>query len=186
MYASRAATQQVDSGGVRPAWLAALDNDPAGTYYRHFFEFTKRFRPALFLEIGTCEEKAAAHAASGNPEGLVITVDVKEQAKRLTEALSVPNIVSLLGHSQELPRRLRYMPRLDALLIDADDTFEAAGREYALYRSFLRDGGTIFFDDIHLNGDMERFWEAIPDPKAELPKAKRHYISSLDPTRDIP
>ncbi|MCE9584602.1 MAG: class I SAM-dependent methyltransferase [Planctomycetes bacterium] len=165
----RLASEHEAPPDLRPAWLASLDNDPAGTYYRYFFEFAKRYRPAVFLEIGTCEGKAAAHAAAGNPEGLVITLDVKEQAKRLTEAIGLPNVVSLVGHSLELPRRLRYLPRLDALFIDADHSFETAGREYALYRSFLRDGGTSFFDDIHLNGDMERFWAAMPDPKAELP-----------------
>lgn len=154
---------------TRPSWLSAMDNDPAGTYYRYLYEFTRRHRPAVFLEIGTCEGKAAVHAATGNPQGLVITLDVKEQSKRLAEAHQVPNLVAIVGHSLLLPGKLRYLPLIDALFIDADHSFDAAGREYALYRRFVRPGGVIFFDDIHLNRDMERLWAEIPDAKAELP-----------------
>jgi predicted O-methyltransferase YrrM len=157
-----------DGPDERPEWLRQLDTDETSVYYRFFFEFARRFRPAIAFEIGTCEGKSAAHLAAGNPEGVVITLDIKPQAKSLADALLLPNLVSVTCDSMAGPQLLRWMPSIDLLFIDGDHTLPQAYGEYELYRPFVKDGGLIFFDDIHISPEMEFMWRTLADPKEDL------------------
>ncbi len=153
---------------ARPVWLRELDSDPTSVYYRYFYEFARTLKPAVTFEIGTCEGKSAAHFAAGNPEGLVITLDVRAMSKSAMEAMHLPNVVPLLCDSLEAPQRLRYLPTIDLLFIDGDHRLEQAYAEYTAYRPFVRDGGLIFFDDIAINDGMRHLWDSIAEPKQAL------------------
>lgn len=157
----------------RPDWLKSIDRDPTSVYYRFFYEFARAFRPRTIFEIGTCEGLSAAHLAAGNPDGTVITLDIKPEAKRLADALLIPNLVSIVCHSVEAPNRLKWVPPIDLLFVDGNHAFDDAYGEYVAYRPFVRDGGLIFFDDISINDDMQRLWNAVSDPKTVL--AGLHY-----------
>jgi predicted O-methyltransferase YrrM len=152
----------------RPDWLKSIDRDPTSVYYRFFYEFTRAFRPRSIFEIGTCEGLSAAHLAAGNPDGTVITLDIKPEAKRLADALLIPNLVSIVCHSVDAPKRLKWIPPIDLLFVDGNHAFDDAYGEYVAYRPLVRDGGLIFFDDISINDDMQRLWNAVSDPKAIL------------------
>jgi RimJ/RimL family protein N-acetyltransferase len=179
---------------LRPRWLRDLDLDPTSVYYRFLFECSRTLRPAVVFEIGTCEGKSAAHLAAGNPDGLVITLDVRPTARTHVENLRLPNLVFLQSDSMDAPRNLRHMPKIDLLFIDGDHRFDQVYAEYALYRPHVKDDGLIFFDDIDISGEMRRLWAAIPDPKESLPAlhytgfgvaARSAAIAPL-PLRDLP
>ena len=163
----------LDFPDERPQWLKDLDMDPTSVYYRYLFEFARKFRPGISLEIGTCEGKSAAHLAAGNPEGVVVTLDIKPEAKRLADALLLPNLVAIVGDSIALLDRLKWIPSLDVLFVDGDHTFRNAYGEYVAYRPHVHDGGLVFFDDIAISDGMRRVWESVPDPKESLPNL--HY-----------
>lgn len=172
-HVARLARTFLDRPDGRPDWLRALDTDPTSVYYRFLYEFARDVRPAFSLEIGTCEGKSAAHLAAGNPEGLVVTLDIKPEAKRLADALLLPNLVAVVGDSIGLLERLKWVPKLDVLFVDGDHTFRNAYGEYIAYRLHLRDGGLVFFDDIAINDGMRRMWDSVVDPKEALPNL--HY-----------
>jgi hypothetical protein len=65
------------------------------------------------------------------------------------------------------------MPTIDLLFIDGLHEFDQAHQEYVLYRNHVRQGGLIFFDDLHINSGMDKLWELVPEPKLELPQL--HY-----------
>lgn len=158
---------------LRPEWLRTLDDDPTSVYYRFFFECTAKVKPLVSFEIGTCEGKSAAHLASGHSGGTVITIDIRPESKISVDRLLLPNVVSILGDSLEIPHILKWMPALDLLFIDGQHDLRQAYREYLLYRPYVREGGIVYFDDIHIDNGMERLWEVIQDPKVELPSL--HY-----------
>jgi predicted O-methyltransferase YrrM len=158
---------------LRPEWLRALDDDPTSVYYRFFFECATTMKPLVSLEIGTCEGKSAAHLATGYSGGTVITIDIRPESKTSADRLLLPNVVSIVGDSLEIPHLLKWMPVLDLLFIDGQHDLRQAYREYLLYRPYVREGGLVYFDDIRINSGMERLWEVIQDPKTELPSL--HY-----------
>ena len=179
----------------RPDWLKSIDRDPTSVYYRFFYEFARTFCPKTTFEIGTCEGLSAAHLAAGNPEGTVITLDIKPEAKRLADALLIPNLVSIVCHSIEAPKRLKWIPPIDLLFVDGNHAFDDAYGEYVTYRPLVRDGGLIFFDDISINDDMQRLWNAVSDPKTVLDglhytgfgvAEKRTHTSKAQPDVELP
>ena len=153
----------------RPDWLRAIDDDPTSVYYRFLYHCTVILRPRVSFEIGTCEGKSAAHLAAGCPGGTVITVDIRLSSKGATDQLLIPNLVSIVGDSLEVPSVLKWMPPLGLLFIDGDHELRQAYREYLMYRPYVKAGGLILFDDIHINSGMDQLWELIRDPKRELP-----------------
>lgn len=153
----------------RPAWLKDIDRDPTSIYYRFFYEFTKAFKPSVMFEIGTCEGASAAHLAAGNPDGLVITLDIKAEAKRMADALCIPNLVAVTSDSLEAVTRLKWMPAIDVLFIDGNHALRDAYGEYLAYRSHVVESGLFFFDDVAINNEMRMMWKAIADPHRSLP-----------------
>lgn len=158
---------------ARPEWLRALDTDPTSVYYRYFYVLAQRYGPRSIVEIGTYEGKSAAHLAAGNREGRVTTLDVSAGAKTLADALMIPNLVALVCNSLQAPQLLKWIPDIDLLFIDGHHECHQVQKEYIAFRPFVREGGLIFFDDIHINAGMDHFWSAIPDRKVELPEL--HY-----------
>src|SRR5579872_3631131 len=135
---------------LRPEWLRTLDNDPTSVYYRFFFECAAKVKPLVSFEIGTCEGKSAAHLATGNPRGTVITIDIRPESKTLADCLLLPNLVSIVGDSLKIPPLLKWMPALDLLFIDGQHDLRQAYQEYLQYRPYVREGGLVYFDDIHI------------------------------------
>ena len=169
---------------ARPDWLQALDVDPTSVYYRFLYHCSAMLKPSVSFEIGTCEGKSAAHLAAGCPSGTVITIDIRRSSKAATDQLLVPNLISIVGDSLQVPSVLKWMPQLDLLFIDGVHELSQAYREYLMYRPYVKEGGLIFFDDIHINPGMDQLWELVRDPKQELPTL--HYtgfgVAAKDPS----
>ena len=153
----------------RPQILKDL-TEPAPTcllYNRFFYELTKELKPKLTLETGTDRGRSAAHLALGNPDGLVITIDIDKTCKDNVDALKIPNITSYaidsLAHVGTIPDGA-----LDILFLDSLHTYEHTIAEWRAFQRKVKRGGLAFFDDIHLDGGMERFWSEVTGTKVDI------------------
>jgi predicted O-methyltransferase YrrM len=152
----------------RPDWLKILLTDPDNPYHRFLFEVVRRLRPRLSWEIGSCEGAGAGHLGEGFREGQVVTVDIKAEAKNAVDALSLPNVVALLGDSLEILNKIKWKPSIDLLFIDGEHTHSRVASECAAYFPLVKPGGLILFDDIALSPEMSAVWDEIKEPKVAL------------------
>ena len=53
--------------------------------------------------------------------------------------------------------------KTDVWYFDSLHTYEQLTKELALYSPFFKKGSLLFFDDIHLNGEMEKAWGEIQE-----------------------
>jgi len=153
----------------RPQILKDL-TAPAPTclaYNRFFYELTKELKPKLCLETGTDRGRSAAHLALGNPDGLVITIDIDQACKANVDALKIPNISSFAINSLDY---VKAIPDgfLDILFLDSLHTYEHTPTEWRAYQRRVKKGGLVFFDDIHLDAGMDRFWSEVTGVKVDL------------------
>jgi predicted O-methyltransferase YrrM len=136
-------------------------------YCRFFFHLTKELKPNLCLETGTDRGRSAAHLALGNPDGMVITIDIDPVCKGNVDSLKIPNISSLatdsLAHVGNIPDGC-----LDILFLDSLHTYEHTIAEWRAFQRKVKRGGLAFFDDIHLDGGMERFWNEVTGNKVDI------------------
>lgn len=163
----------------RPEWMVGLSsaNDEQQTqfarYYRFFHEFVKSCKPENVLEIGTYHGTSAAHLAYADPYCKIVTMDIDassiDRIERIASDRNLGNITTLTGDSFRILSEAEKFGPFDVLFIDAVHDFVHCYGEYLLYRPLVRDGGIIFFDDIHLGSEMDSAWGMIADPKVELP-----------------
>jgi len=121
-------------------------------YYRFFYRLTELMRPELTVELGTHSGISAACLAAGNPEGLVITINNKDQFQR--ECIR-PNIIPMIQDSLILPKLDK---KINILFVDTDHNGKRCMEEYKLYKDLMAENGIIFFDDIYLFECMREFW----------------------------
>lgn len=157
----------------RPDWLKTLKHasDPDALYYRFFYELSQRLAGARLLEIGTDRGVSAAHLAA-HLQNHVTTVDNNPQATANARGLGLPNVEAIHADSTVACGQLGSEGRLfDVAFVDGLHTFNQAYGEYLLCRALVKDGGFIFFDDIHLDmhtREMDVFWDHVIDPKLDL------------------
>jgi predicted O-methyltransferase YrrM len=160
----------------RPAWAVDVQKRYSGPdnpydYYRFLYQFARKYKPALTLEIGTYRGVSAAAFATGNPAGQVVTIDINPQSLLDVQAMPLSNVVALTCDSFTFDwKALKGDAPIDLLYIDGDHTYDRALREYCRYRKFMRTGGIIIVDDI-LYPELQRMWNEIPDEKIELHRA---------------
>jgi predicted O-methyltransferase YrrM len=160
----------------RSAALKGLPHasDPDSSYYRFLYEWSRRHRPAVTLEIGSYLGSSAAHMAAGNRKGHVWTIDHSPDAVRHVEELGLENVTAVLsdsGAAVDLVSALLPSP-VDLLYIDGWHSYDQTRGEYHLYRPLVRPGGLMLFDDVDLpteTREMQRFWEEVEEPKLLLP-----------------
>ncbi|MFA4971567.1 MAG: class I SAM-dependent methyltransferase [bacterium] len=140
-------------------------------YYRFFHEFIQRHGPARVVDIGTHMAGSAVHLACGNPQGHVYTMDPDPNSKNCVALLPVKNITAFTGTSMALADQIRRFGPFDIAVIDGEHHINHMYPEYVCYRSMVKDGGLIFFDDVNYDQfpSMRIAWDLIPDPKALLP-----------------
>jgi predicted O-methyltransferase YrrM len=162
----------------RPDWLRGLHEATAASslYYRLFYELTSFYGPLDVIEIGTYVGTSIAHLAAGG--GRAVTVDHNPDAARQVAAHVRPHLANVEAFTADSGEFARLNPAglnilgIDILFIDGNHTWAQAYGEYIAYRPFLRHGGLIFFDDIHLpmaTREMDVFFDMIPDPRRDLP-----------------
>lgn len=131
-------------------------------YYRFFYQLIKRMNPKLIVELGTYTGISAYCMAKAAPQAKVITVD---HDYRVKPECVLPNIQYFRQDSLELPEV--DLSGIDILFIDTLHDGVRCQREYDLYHQFVKRGGIIFFDDIHLFDLMDRFWDGFNPKQGE-------------------
>jgi predicted O-methyltransferase YrrM len=121
-------------------------------YYRFFYRLAELIKPEFTLELGTHTGISAACLATGNPEGLVVTINNKQQ---LNNECRRDNIIYLI---QDSLTKIVQNKKIDILFIDTDHDGIRCMEEYKLYKDSMAENGIIFFDDIYLLDCMKTFW----------------------------
>lgn len=147
-----------------------------GLYYDflHLLVHKMRPRPLRIVEIGTYRGVSAAcmaaAAAPYEPQGEVVTIDIHLEGDARDRLSKYGNVMLIQKHSHWVPRVLPFTsPWIDLLFIDGEHSYAQAIEEFHLYEPMVRTGGVIVCDDIHLNEEMNRFWDELPEPKLSLP-----------------
>lgn len=162
----------------RPKWLRSLpsadDEDEAkyARYHRFFYELVKRHGAESVVEIGIRQETSAAHFACQSAACRVITARDDPAASTSVNDIasrhSLKNLASFSGDSAAIRSEVSKLGTIDVLFIGSALGFERCYDEYVFYRSIVKHGGIIFFDDIHASRDMDFIWEHVTDRKAQL------------------
>lgn len=154
-----------------PSWLqvSRTPSDAVTPYYRFLYILAREMPAFLSVELGSREGLGAMCLAEGNPDGLVISLDIAEQ---ISDACRRQNVRFLKQDSRQIPWEQPELKQLiDVLFIDTEHDGRAAD-EYDTWKGLLRDGAVVLFDDISLNPDMVNFWNSFTVPgceKFELP-----------------
>jgi len=120
------------------------------TYYRFLYQLSKKIKPYLCVELGTNRGIAAACLALGNPDGKVITIDIKDKKK--FEGCLRPNIDFWI---QDSLAPLKYnLENIDILFIDTSSKGSRNKIEYDHWIPYMRKGGLVLIDDIHIVEDI--------------------------------
>lgn len=104
------------------------------------------------------------HLAS-DPRLTIITSD--DLDPRVLDALS-SQLAPDQPDSQD-PARI-----VDLLFIDTEHNAEQVTQELNTYSAMLRDGAIVVVDDIHLNPEMEAWWQALPYEKIDTGLTLHH------------
>lgn len=135
-------------------------------YNRFLYAFVREFGPDLTVETGTDRGRSAGHFAAGHT-GRVFTIDIEIACAKQAEALGFMNLTALVGDGAALSKMFD-PASIDVLFVDSLHTKEQASAEYAAFREKLAPGAVVFLDDIHIDREMEIFWEGVREPKIDL------------------
>lgn len=135
-----------------PEWLRGM-YDSHFAYYRFFYLLAQRLKPKLSVELGTFIGMAAMCLAKGNPDGLVVSIDITHA--ELDDRCRLTNVEFRLRDSLQVDEDLQ---NIDLLYVDAEHTETKPRLEFEAWQPRLAPGALVFFDDIEWAEDMRRFW----------------------------
>jgi len=178
------------------AWLDDRYMDDMGIvghtnpYYRMFWLVAKEFKPKFSVELGTYRAVTAGHIAVGNPDGIVYTIDIhNDAADKQHQVFAIamdahyPNVSYLNGwtwddHIVKRVADVAARTPIDLLFIDAWHWYEHAIREWHLYSPMLADEALVVCDDIDDNPtstvEMARFWSEVSSSYERFRTTKLH------------
>ena len=154
--------------------LSALARFTANAEYQRYFldtQFKEHYRllgylstlcqKRLLFDVGTLKGYSAL-ALSYNPANRVVSYDL-EDLKELHQPQELTHIEYCIGNVLEDPRLLS----APVILLDTyhDGSFEA---EFYAHLKKNKYKGLLVLDDIHLNAQMEQFWQSIEEPKEDV------------------
>jgi cephalosporin hydroxylase len=153
---------------------------PARRYYSLMYALARVYEPEVMVELGTDHGYGAWHLAAGNPNGLVVAVDVTFD--RLEREL-IPDNVELVRMDSRAAvgevRRLADGRPVGLVFFDSTHNREHASEELRLYDPMCDRGAIQLFDDVTESVDMRRFWKGVPEPKLLLPKMHPRWNSKV-------
>lgn len=136
-------------------------NLPSGEHYKLLAYISRKLNNALIFDIGT-NFGGSALALADNLNNKVITYDIIPLNGIKDD---VPNIEIRIGNALDDRRLLSS----DVILLDTmhDGVFENEVFNFLKQNNF---GGILLLDDIHMNVQMETFWQSIDVKKFDLTK----------------
>lgn len=153
----------LDVIGQRAAQLQDLLNRQGAPadYYGLLTSLVREFDCKSVLELGTFRGASARAMLEGlGPDGCLTSIDLA--ATRLPASLIEDSRFHRVVGDSLVPDCFPSTPHgVDLLFIDTEHTFEQVSAEWELYRSALKPGAIVCFDDIHINEGMARFWDQL-------------------------
>lgn len=130
------------------------------------FRMTRFYMPAQILELGTSLGITTAYLASGNPQGIVTTMEgaqtIAAIAKENFRRLQLANIHQVEGNfDTTLTDVLEHLPTVDLAFVDGNHRKEPTVRYFLQLLPRIQNDSILIFDDIHWSEDMEAAWEFI-------------------------
>jgi len=177
---SRLADYSLLEAGTGNAWLDARYQEQVliightNPYYRLFFTLAQILKPEFVVELGSWQATAAAHFALGNPDGLVLTVDIHREDKiaqqRCYEAQEYCKNLTYINKwiGEAVEDVASYGKKIDILFCDGWHDFEHLSDDWNNYRPLLNDNALVIFDDITTAYNFEgmvEFWEQLEGEK---------------------
>lgn len=159
----------------RPESLKQLRDamHPTCPYYLFLYKLMRELKPSSILEIGTYVGTSAAHLLVGTDnqatQATVVTIDINPDAARCVRELNLP-IETITADSFNAYQQFK-PESFDVLYCDGWHDFNQTFAEYTYYRSLIKEGGLMIFDDVNLDmaGDeMNVFWACVTEPKVRL------------------
>lgn len=157
-------------------------------YYALFYWITRKYKPALTVELGTWRGFGSAHFAAGFPEGKVVAVDIHREdkiaQKRVIEIAShYPNMSYINKWTWDAVDDIKALGTpIDILFIDAWHEYQYAMKEWELYSPLLADEALVICDDIFdaagATVDMVKFWNELSNIKEVVWSTLDTYVHS--------
>ena len=139
-------------------------------HYRLLAFISTLFNNKTLLDIGTYQGSSSI-ALSYNPNNSIISFDINQQPEILK--IDIANIKYCIDNILNSPSIILNSP---LILVDTyhDGSFE---REFINELIKIKYTGLVLFDDIHLDGPMQEFWDSITIEKYDLTKIG-HYTGT--------
>lgn len=154
----------------RPADIQRYPGKPLyeTQYYRFLYELVRDTKPAIVVEIGTRRGESAIQMATAHPGSQILTIDIDPNSAEFIRKMKLKNLRAITSDSAKAVHEVKIWAPFDMLFIDSDHCYERATAEFKAYSPFVKKGGIMIFDDIHINDGMTKFWNEITYPKIEL------------------
>jgi len=139
-------------------------------YLLYLNALVRAIKPRKVLVLGTGEGAAALFMLLGLPEDGVL-YSVASPGKKpiyLDKVQADARLISVGDTFFDLSAfGTADLMGIDLLFTDLRPTYAECERALKLFRGFLSPEAVVAMDDIHLNPDMERFWEVLHGPKID-------------------
>jgi len=142
-------------------------------HYRLLKYISFQYSNALFLDVGTLFGHSAL-CLSANPENRVITYDIKKQSKILDNIKNV-QIKIMDGNIEDA----EILKQAKVILLDVDPHDSLQEMRFYNTLKFYDFKGILILDDIHLNKNMNTFWDALALEKHDLTEIAHHSGTGL-------
>lgn len=137
--------------------IPGLSGECGRESYKLYTFLSTQFNNSVFLDVGTCFGNSAI-ALSYNPTNQVISYDLQDLG---APTISKENITwKIMDFMND--KSIDY-DKVSLILIDVDPH---DGKQEPGMIQYLKDigwSGLLLFDDIHLNPEMEAFWNSFPE-----------------------
>lgn len=130
------------------------------------FRLVNYFNCENILELGTSLGITTSYLAKVNSKSNVISLEGCPEnlkiAKTVFNTLGIKNIKTYTGNFDEtLPRALKDFSQLDFVFFDGNHQHKATLNYYLQCLPLAKPNSLFIFDDIHLNPEMEQFWDQL-------------------------
>lgn len=152
----------------------------AGNLHRvYLYSLVSILKPKKVVELGTGTGVSAAFMMEAlPPESTLVTIEIREldfapdspwRFDHLKPWEKDPRLVRVRGDvlDQEIHGQI---DGVELLYMDTVHSSDQLSREWKIYFPKMAPRGVILMDDIHMNEDIQRFWDAIQIPKFDTGK----------------
>ena len=160
------AGSSMSSSRKRPLSQLARHSLSSARFSRLFYRLIRRQQAKNILELGTSLGINTLYLSTAAPLGKVYTLEGCPQtagiARKLFTEWPQKNIFLRQGNINEtLPQLLDELPCIDAAYLDANHTYEASMRYFALLLPKVHANSFLVIDDIYWSRGMQQAWQEM-------------------------